>query len=228
MNWKMAAWWVALGAGTALGQSAGSVTYLEGNARAEHAGASHALAQGAAVEVGDVVATAAGARLELTLADHSVLRLGPSSRLTVREAALSGDQKKFGAKLLLGKLWAKVASTLGGDSHFDVETDNAVAGVRGTTFRVDAHRDRSVLVRVYAGAVAVAAANRLPQMAHGAARHEVAGPSEVDKKTYEKLVARMMQVKVSANGELGEPSAFTAESEAKDSWVAWNEKRDGE
>ncbi len=215
-------------AGTALAGGAGRVTFLAGSAERTHAGARSALAQGGAVDVGDEVATGAGARLELTLADRSVVRLGPSSKLTLREAELSGDgQKKFSAKLLLGKLWAKVASTLGGESHFDVETDNAVAGVRGTTFRVDAHHDRSVLVRVYAGAVAVAAANRLPQMAHGSTRHEVAGPQEVDRRTYEKLVARMMQVKVSAAGELAEPERFTAQSEAQDRWVAWNQQRDG-
>ncbi|HUB09809.1 MAG TPA: FecR family protein [Myxococcales bacterium] len=217
----------ALLSGTALAEGAATVSFLTGSARRTHAGQTSALAMGGSVAAGDEVATGTASRLELTLADRSVVRLGPSSKLTLREAELSSDgAKKFSAKLLLGKLWAKVASTLGGESHFDVETDNAVAGVRGTTFRVDAHHDRSVLVRVYAGAVAVAAANRLPMMAHASTRQEVAGPTEVDKHTYEKLVARMMQVHVSAAGELGEPESFTAESEAKDRWVAWNEQRD--
>lgn len=216
-------------AGTALADGAATVSFLAGKAELRHQGQTGALSVGAPVAAGDEVATGAGSRLELTLADRSVVRLGPSSKLTLREAEVEGQgEKKFSAKLLFGKLWAKVASTLGGESHFDVETENAVAGVRGTIFRVDARHDRSVLVRVYAGAVAVAAMNRLPQMAHGTTRHEVAGPTEVDKRTYEKLVAKMMQVRVSASGELGEPTSFTAESEAQDRWVAWNEGRDGE
>jgi hypothetical protein len=218
-----------IGAGTARADAAGQVSFLSGTAKLKHAGAVGDLAQGGSVEAGDEVSTATASRLELTLADKSVVRLGPSSKLVVREASFAGDgQKKFSTKLLLGKLWARVASTLGGESHFDVETDNAVAGVRGTTFRVDAHHDHSVLVRVYAGAVAVASANRLPMQGHGSNRHEVAGPQEVDKHTYEKLVAKMMEVKVSATGELGEPQSFTAEADSKDNWVAWNQQRDGE
>jgi hypothetical protein len=32
---------------------------------------------------------------------------------------------------------------------------------------------------------------------------------------------------VAANGDLSEPEAFTQKEEAKDSWVAFNEQRDG-
>ena len=56
----------------------------------------------------------------------------------------------------MGKLWAKVTSAIHGEQKFQVETENAVAGVRGTTFRVDANQDKSVRVRVYDGQVAVA------------------------------------------------------------------------
>jgi hypothetical protein len=219
---------LAMAAGTARAAPAATVSFLTGTAKLTHAGAETDLAQGGAVEAGDQVATGKASRLELVLADKSVVRVGPSSKITVKEASFAADgQKKFSAKLVLGKLWAKVSSTLGGESHFDVETDNAVAGVRGTTFRVDAHHDRSVLVRVYAGAVAVASANRLPMAGHDDNKHEVAGPEEISKHAYEKLLAKMMEVKVSATGELGEPQSFTAAGEGKDAWVAWNEQRDG-
>jgi hypothetical protein len=103
-----------------------------------------------------------------------------------------------------------------------------VAGVRGTTFRVDAKHDASALVRVYAGAVAVVG-TRTPRPSHEAAnapRKEVPGPSEVSKTQYEKLLGAMMQVKVTSDGELGEPAKFTEKEEARDSWVAFNQQRD--
>ncbi len=211
----------------ALAAPAALVTYISGQAARVRDGQSEALHTHSELQEGDKITTAKGGRLELTLADKSVLRMDGGSELTLKAASFEGDDKKLTAKLGLGKLWAKVNSVLGGQSHFDVETQNAVAGVRGTTFRVDAKHDDSALVRVYAGAVAVVG-TRTPRPAHetGAARKEVPGPSEVSKHEYEKLLGAMMQVKIAANGELGEPAAFTEKEEAKDSWVAFNQQRD--
>jgi hypothetical protein len=208
--------------------AAATVTFVSGDVTRERAGQKEKLAEKAEVLEGDVVRTAKSARIELTLADQSVVRLDGGSEFTLKAAALEGEDKKFTGKLSFGKVWAKVNSVLGGQSHFDVETQNAVAGVRGTTFRVDAKHDASALVRVYAGAVAVAG-SRTPRAAHQGSgdRHEVPGPAEISKQQYEKLLASMMQVKVSSNGELGEPEQFSAADDAKDSWVAFNQQRDG-
>jgi hypothetical protein len=212
---------------------AGQVSFLTGTAERNRSGQSEALAIGSQVILGDEVSTAANSRLEITLADRSAVRLDENSKLVIQQADFAGaaGHKQFVAKLALGKLWSKVTSVLGGQGHFEVATDNAVAGVRGTTFRVDAHSDHSVLVRVYAGAVAVASAIQLPAHAQGspgAGRHEVPGPSQVTKQKYEKLLAAMMQVKVASSGEIGEPERFVEAEDAKDSWVAWNQRRDGE
>jgi len=219
---------VLLGAAsTAWATPAALVTYISGTASRVRDGQSEALHTHSELQEGDKVVTAKGARLELTLADKSLLRMDGGSEVTLKTASFEGDDKKLSAKLSFGKIWAKVNSVLGGQSHFDVETQNAVAGVRGTTFRVDAKHDSSALVRVYAGAVAVLG-TRTPRPSHeaGGARKEVPGPNEVSKTQYEKLLAAMMQVKVAANGDLGEPEAFTQKDEAKDSWVAFNQQRD--
>ena len=203
------------------------MTYISGQATRVRDGQSEALHTHSELQEGDKVMTAKGARLELTLADKSVLRIDGGSEVTLKAADFEGDEKKLTAKIAFGKIWAKVNSVLGGQSHFDVETQNAVAGVRGTTFRVDAKHDSSALVRVYAGAVAVVG-TRTPRPSHEAAnapRKEVPGPAEVSKHEYEKLLGAMMQVKVTSNGELGEPAAFTEKEEAKDSWVAFNQQR---
>jgi hypothetical protein len=134
------------------------VSALEGRAqRARGSGAPAPLALGAGVAQGDILTTEADSRLELKFADASVLRVGPRAKLQLSAAHFGGgpSRRQLTAKLFFGSLWAKVTSVIQGEQKFQIETENAVAGVRGTTFRVDARSDRSVLVRVYDGAVAV-------------------------------------------------------------------------
>ena len=209
---------------------AGTVTFLAGDATRTAGGKAEKLGAGSAVHAGDVLETGRRTRLEVKLADESVLRLGPASRVRVEEASFGGsaEDRKVGAKLLVGKIWANVAKAVGGEARFEVRTENAVAGVRGTTFRVDAATDRSVVVKVYGGTVAVAAA-RVPRPEHGGAkpeRREVAGPQEVSREQWEKIVTSMMQVRVSAAGLPTEPEAFALAKAGGDEWEEWNRSRD--
>ena len=214
---------------------AGTVTFLAGDATraAGAAGKAEKLAVGSAVRAGDVLETKRRTRLEVRLTDRSVLRLGPSSRVVVAAAAFGKtvEERSVSAKLLVGKVWANVAKAVGGEARFEVQTENAVAGVRGTTFRVDAATDRSVVVRVYSGTVAVSQ-GALPRPEHGTAkdgkpeRRQVAGPQEVSREQWEKIVTRMMQVRVSAEGVPGEPETFALADPGADEWEAWNRSRD--
>jgi hypothetical protein len=178
---------------------------------------------------GDTLETAQDSRLELRFADRSVLRLGPAGKLQLTAAHFGGGptKRKLNARLFFGSLWAKVTSVVSGDQKFQVETENAVAGVRGTTFRVDARADKSVLVRVYAGAVAVA--RNVPSYAtgqQGDARREVAGPGEVTRDRWEKLVGKQMEIVIAADGTPGEPTQIRADAEQDDAWAKWNAQRD--
>ena len=128
------------------------------------------------------------------------------------------------ARLFFGNLWAKVTSVIQGEQKFQVETENAVAGVRGTTFRVDARTDKSVLVRVFAGSVAVA--KNVPIYATGKPgeqRREVQGPEEVSREKWEKVVTRQMQILIAADGTPGDPEPITGEDDA---FAKWNQQRD--
>jgi hypothetical protein len=206
---------------------AGSVTFLSGEARRIAGAHEERLSMGSKVHAGDTVETGKRTRLELKLGDGSALRLGPASRVELAAASFgrSPEDRKVSATLAVGSVWANVVRSVGGSSRFEVETENAVAGVRGTTFRVDAAKDRSCVVRVYAGTVAVAA-GRLPRPGHpGGTRQQVAGPQEVTREQWEKLVITMMQVKVSASGAPAEPEQFTLAVD--DAWETWNRKRDG-
>jgi hypothetical protein len=171
-----------------------------------------------------VVETQKDSRIELRFSDASVLRLGARAKLQLTEAHFGGPSKRrLTAKLFFGKLWAKVTSVVQGDQKFAVETENAVAGVRGTQFLVDARADKSVLVRVYDGQVAVAK----PAYATGKPgeeRREVEGPQEVTREQWEKLVGRQMEIVVAADGTPGDPQPFGAD--ADDDFSRWNQERD--
>lgn len=239
----LAAMAAALGlfaARAATGEPPGKVTFVSGEATRTRAGKSEKLALGSAVEENDTLETRARTRLEITLRDQSLVRVGPRSRV-VLTAALFGrtlDERKVAARLIVGDMWAKVAKAVGGDSRFEVQTANAVAGVRGTTFRVDAKADRSVVVKVYAGTVAVAGGGPIPRPEHGGPaagepprgkkRVQVPGPREVTREQWERIVGAMMQVRVAADGTPAEPEPFALAGASADEFEAWNRERDGE
>jgi hypothetical protein len=109
------------------------------------------LTQGAEVHAGDTIETGEGGRVEITLASGTLLRLGETSKLTLAEEV---PQKAFSARLLLGNIWARVHKLVSAET-FHIETENAVAGVRGTEFRVEVSPQKEDLVRVYEGVVQV-------------------------------------------------------------------------
>ncbi len=217
-------------AASAAAPPAGTVTFLSGEATRQGGGEAGKLALGNPVYPDDLVQTGARTRLEIKLQDKSVIRLGPQSKLRLSTAVFqrAAEDRQVRANLLVGQIWAKVEKVVGGESRFEVQTRNAVAGVRGTTFRVDAKQDRSCVVKVYSGAVAVAS-GPLPRPAHaagGTGRHQVPGPQPVSREQWERTVGKMMQVAVSADGTPGEPEAFALAEPAADPWEAWNRERD--
>ncbi len=244
---------VALGLGLALvATAAGSdgsaeVTYLKGKAFVTHDKATKAqlLKKGDPVGPGDLIETSKKSRIEIRLADNSAIRLGSKSRLVLKQALFpSKTQKNVSATLLRGQAYAAVSKLVGKDSTFEVKTRTAVAGVRGTAFRINALKDKSTVVRVYTGAVAVSNAPlyakagkpkassgkfQMPRQGvkpGGPGRVVVAGPSQVTKKEWETIVAKAMQeVVVGANGKISS-SAFAGEPKEEEEWVAWNQEMD--
>jgi ferric-dicitrate binding protein FerR (iron transport regulator) len=128
-------------------QESMTVTFLEGSATAS----GRSLEEGAILQEGETIETQAGGRIEIAVPGGTLIRLGESSRLTLSAAE---PRKRFSARLLLGNLWTRVHKLLDGES-FQIETENGVAGVRGTEFRVAVAADQPDLVRVYEGAVQV-------------------------------------------------------------------------
>ena len=112
--------------------------------------AAQAAAVGMVLNQGDVVQTGEG-RIEIEVPGGSIIRLGERTRLELR---LALPNKAFSARLFLGNLWTRVHKLVSGES-FLVETENGVAGVRGTEFRLEAAEGQPDLLRVYEGAVQV-------------------------------------------------------------------------
>ena len=106
---------------------------------------------GAVLHPGDTVQTQADGRIEIDLPGGSLIRLGEGSRMTL---SATDPQKSFSARLLIGNVWTKVRKLIAGES-FQIETENGVAGVRGTEFRVEAAEGQPDVLRVYEGAVQV-------------------------------------------------------------------------
>ncbi|MEO0815145.1 MAG: FecR family protein [Myxococcota bacterium] len=130
--------------------------------------------------------------------------------------------------MFFGRVWASVTSLFGDDSSFEVETENAVAGVRGTKFSANTSEGGDTLVKVYEGKVLVS--NEPIYKVKGATKEnrvEVPGPQEIKKDEWESLVAGAMQmVRVQSGGDMGETEAFNMGSEEDAEWEAWNAERD--
>ncbi len=155
----------------------GKVTLVEGKATrsAKRANGAEPLASGALVEQGDRLRVEQG-NVRIELADGSVLLIGEGADVLVDEAAFKkGQRVGVSLKLLAGALWAKVAKSLSG-AKFEVATDRAVAGARGTAFRVDVLGSAAELhdacVCVYEGDVDVWTAAKKPVVVARGAREQ--------------------------------------------------------
>jgi hypothetical protein len=63
-----------------------------------------------------------------------------------------------------------------------------------------------------------------PAHAGAGERREIAGPQQITRDEWERLVGSMMQVRVAADGRPAEPEPFAASG--KDGWERWNQERD--
>jgi hypothetical protein len=180
----------------------GRVEVVEGSAWRTPEGAERQpLRPGVEVEQKDTLEVGPKSGVKLVLNDGSVLLLSADSHLVITEAEFAGQERKgFVGYLKLGKVWASVKKMLSGsEAKFEVKTDRAVAGVRGTRLRVDVAPpvligalSPKTVVQVYTGQVRVVA--RVPPKPTAPAappkpgeRTEVAPPREVSVEEWEEI-----------------------------------------
>ena len=212
------------------------VTALEGMAQAVCSGQKNAvyLKIESVLNAGCEVSTGEKSRLELTLPDKSIIRFAENTKFKLVQA----DVDNTGARdvkisVKLGKVWSNVRKALGGKGGFEVSCENAVAGVRGTIYRMDVEADKSALVKVYDGEVSVAGVKPVSQMAPivtgppkpVSGPKVIAGPKPISMKEWVYIVKSMQQIQIRTDGKAEEPKDFT-EADDRDAWVDWNKARD--
>lgn len=131
-----------------------SVIAAEGDASAVVGGARSTLAAGAALPPGAQVVTGGNGAVALRLADGTRLRVQAATEVELARLQRVIQTGTFEQRLVVrqGRLDVDAAPQKGPAAKLEIETPRAVAGVRGTDFRVGAS-DRASLVEVLAGAV---------------------------------------------------------------------------
>ena len=116
------------------------VIYVDGfvDAKLKKNGETVTLVRGMNVGQGDEITTDSEGSVELKLFDGSVIKIGPDSHVVIKELGQVEITKVSRTKLELikGKVRAVVKPLVDKESKFEIETENATIGVRGTDFGV--------------------------------------------------------------------------------------------
>jgi hypothetical protein len=118
----------------------GEVSHLPGGSEV----AAVPVALNTPLSLGDIVRTGEGGKARILLGDDTVLTLAPSTTLQVDET-VGGDERVGRVKLLWGKVRAIVSRGFGEERGFEVQTETAVIGVKGTHFIVDSASSNNAL-----------------------------------------------------------------------------------
>jgi hypothetical protein len=121
-------------------EPAASVTGINGTPMLIRHGASEKLVSGAGIEVGDEITTDATAKVQIQLADESVLTIGPDTRVKLDEFRLGTAARQSRLSVFAGRFKLAVEKFVG-TTDYRIETPTAVAGVRGTVIWGDTQLD---------------------------------------------------------------------------------------
>ncbi|MEZ0311723.1 MAG: FecR domain-containing protein [Myxococcota bacterium] len=181
-------------------------------------GAATSLTRGTTVRDGDLVRVGDGSQARLLVDDQAVIELGAGSQLRLQPTAREGSTS---LRLLSGRLWARVSS-LFDDDTVEVETANAVAGVRGTSFFAEVDGDATT-VSVEAGSVEVA--SRAGQRALiGESERAVVTGAKLERAMLDRAAFETLRGRIASR----EPGDFFERDGFDRLRSAWRRTRDGD
>ncbi|MEE8409310.1 MAG: FecR family protein [Myxococcota bacterium] len=171
--------------------AAGRAIVVQGSALVTRDNVRSGLAIGAEVAQGDTIEVGDGGYVRLIMQDGSVFDLAAGTRLVLREysADRTARRRRASIKVWIGRIWLRATKAFGSDDQYTVDSENAVAGVRGTEFIFEVHADGSVEVTVLEGSVALT--SKLTQLSE--------------------LLGRMSRGSVNAAGEMSRSSVTPAD-----------------
>ena len=145
--------------GCALAEDAvvGSVLGVRGDVFVEADGSLQPLRANAAVRSGDAIVSDRG-KAKIALHDGSVISVGEHARVWIRRYEHKAGNVKAQLALVSGALRLLVAK-VAPDGNFEVESETAVAAVRGTEWLMEATPEQTS-VALMSGSVAVSARGR--------------------------------------------------------------------
>ena len=215
------------------------VTILDGKATLFKKGITkvQSLSKGDFLSEGDRVTTGKKSRMELKLPDKSFIRFDEHTTFELKSIDFDKKRKERNIKvnMVLGKTWANVSKLFGGKRRFAILTKMAVAGVRGTVYRLNVEEDNSVLIKVYIGEVVagnspktsfVVRPEKVMKPSKIAGPHSVSGPHPVSIEEWTYIVMSMQQISIYPDGRITKPVSFTATDENLNDWVCWNRSLD--
>ena len=207
------------------------MTYLKKPVEIKRRGAAEfvVLNLGDPVNEGDTVRSGFGGRVEITISNKRVFRVGEATEIelpTLDDSKKRGIQARF--KLILGRFWGSLVRPLRDTDkeRFEVTTASATIGVKGTSFGVDYDKKtKSSTVLVLDGTVAAVPPGQEPRLpVEIAGPREVAPPQEISLNEWVLLVSRDQKVTIRP-GEVPTVEPLTAEDK-EDEWVKFNSQRD--
>jgi hypothetical protein len=220
-----------------IGRGEVAVAHIEGSAQVLSEGQDglRTLKVNDLLKKGDEISTGPKSKMELVMPDKSQLRFADNSRFRLVQMDAGEEQvRDVKVHVTIGKAWANVSKSIAGKSNFELTCENAVAGVRGTVYRMNVNEDKSALIKVYDGTVIVAGGGPAftPRVPVGppqkiAGPHTVPGPRKVTMEEWTFIIKSMQQIGIGSDGTPEKPRDFT-EQEDRDDWVDWNKKRDSE
>ncbi len=134
----------------------GNIMALKGQATIERAAKSIQATSGAELLEGDTILTKAKTRLQVMLADGTVVTIGPNSSFSFDEFNFDGTKNSKLSMRAERGFFRSVTGKLGkiAPERFKVKTASATIGIRGTDFSGEILQDKEI-IKCYSGAIFV-------------------------------------------------------------------------